>query len=415
MIGRRARALAPGIAVLGAAVGACAIDRVDEAPGAARWTVHGPGVADRDSSESHAKALRARRYAPMLDGNAPDACGRCHDGVVEKPPGVRTAAPGAKDCRSCHDGADGVLACPTCHTVERSGAHAMHVSPSGAALACGSCHPAPAPGAGRSIVAGAHANGVVEIAFDGARVGREASYERDAKTCAVSCHNRGGARARPRWSDSGPMRCGDCHGAPPAAHPPGPCSSCHREADGSGAALSRGPLHMNGRVDLGDGTGACGACHGAGEDAWPSTGAHRAHATPALTTPIACATCHAVPSSLHAPGHLDGTAGVTLSGRALDRGARASYAAGTCAEVACHGARLGEPPAILPRWTDGSGAARACTACHGAPPSSQHTVSTSCDRAECHGGEVSRTSAGLAITAAGRALHVDGIVQHPRH
>jgi hypothetical protein len=64
---------------------------------------------------------------------------------------------------------------------------------------------------------------------------------------------------------------------------------------------------------------------------------------------------------------------------------------------------------VTPEWKDGSGAARECGACHGIPPT-QHTASTSCDRSTCHGDEVDRSFGGLAISPAGKALHVNGVI-----
>ncbi|HYM95675.1 MAG TPA: hypothetical protein VET26_00100, partial [Candidatus Sulfotelmatobacter sp.] len=63
-----------------------------------------------------------------------------------------------------------------------------------------------------------------------------------------------------------------------------------------------------------------------------------------------------------------------------------------------------------PVWNDATGAASACGACHGVPPP-QHTSSTSCDRATCHGREVARDASGTPhIAAAGRSLHVNGVI-----
>jgi hypothetical protein len=227
----------------------------------------------------------------------------------------------------------------------------------------------------------------------------------------VSCHDQGGARARPRWTESAPMACGDCHGSPPASHFPGPCNQCHAEADARGTALTPGPLHMNGRVDLGDGSGSCAACHGKNGDPWPRTNAHPAHEVPTLTRPVDCANCHPVPTDVLAPGHLDGTVQIAFGGRALDRGAQPTWSGGACASVACHGANLVDTPAVLPTWTDSSHSASACGACHGVPPS-QHTPSTSCDRSSCHGTETFRNSDGSpAISVTGRALHIDGTIE----
>jgi predicted CxxxxCH...CXXCH cytochrome family protein len=178
--------------------------------------------------------------------------------------------------------------------------------------------------------------------------------------------------------------------------------------------LATGPLHLNGRVDLGDGSGGCGACHGQGDDPWPSSAAHASHKTPTLAAPTACATCHMVPPAVLSPGHLDGIVEVALSGRALDRGSQATWDGRSCSMVACHGNALVDPPSVVPAWADKSGAASQCGACHGIPPS-QHTASTSCDRSGCHGSEVTRSISGtLTISEAGRALHVNGAIDAER-
>jgi predicted CxxxxCH...CXXCH cytochrome family protein len=118
-----------------------------------------------------------------------------------------------------------------------------------------------------------------------------------------------------------------------------------------------------------------------------------------------------VPPSVLAPGHLDGLVTVAFSGRALARGgALPVYDGDSCRDVACHGASLREPPAVVPSWTDSSGAASACGSCHGAPPIN-HTASTSCDRSTCHGTEVSRSVQGvLGITPSGESVHINGVV-----
>jgi predicted CxxxxCH...CXXCH cytochrome family protein len=263
------------------------------------------------------------------------------------------------------------------------------------------------------VISGLHGNGAVEIVFDSALVSPEASYDRSTGTCAVACHNRGGARGRVVWMDTAKMRCGDCHASPPAQHFPGACVACHREADATGAALSKGALHLNGRVDLGDGSGGCGACHGAGQDPWPTSGAHARHKSQTLTTAVDCSNCHAVPSVVVAPGHLDGVARISFAGRATERGAKATWDGSTCNTVACHGARLIDTPKVVPVWSDTTGAASACGACHGLPPT-QHTASTSCDRSNCHGAEVSVSSSGFAITATGKSLHINGLIEPGR-
>jgi predicted CxxxxCH...CXXCH cytochrome family protein len=265
---------------------------------------------------------------------------------------------------------------------------------------------------GTGVIGGLHGNGSVEVVFDTTLVSPEASYDRATGVCAVSCHDRGGARARPAWSETAPMGCSDCHGSPPQGHFPGPCTRCHAEGNATGTALLSGRLHMNGKVDLGDGSGQCGACHGSGDSPWPSTAAHPAHETPSLSAAVACASCHPVPSTVLEPTHLDGVVQVALSGLAVARGATPTWSGGACASVACHGAGLVDPPAVVPVWADASGAASRCGTCHPIPPT-QHTPSTSCDRSDCHGGEVAENAQGVSFIApGGKALHMNGIVDH---
>ena len=237
-----------------------------------------------------------------------------------------------------------------------------------------------------------------------------ASYDATSGACAVSCHNRGGARSRPKWDETTPMGCNDCHRSPPAGHFPGPCTNCHQEPNAAGTALRLGPLHVNGRVDLGDGSGKCGACHGRGDDPWPSAGAHPAHESPSIAAAIACATCHPVPATVIDAVHLDGVIHVSFSGLALARGSLPQWDGTSCSQVACHGANLPDPPA-MPAWNDTLGRAAACGTCHGIPPT-QHTASTSCDRATCHGSEIMQDPSGSPlITASGKAVHVDGVIE----
>jgi predicted CxxxxCH...CXXCH cytochrome family protein len=395
-----------------------------------RGGVHGPGIIDPRSPEFHGRALRAELYRPMLDATSDRACGRCHDGANDsRPAGVTFAAPGAPSCTSCHEQARGTLACSTCHgegvraspprdacffpdEAARAGAHAAHVSPSTArstAIPCATCHPLP----GARVIDGRHGDGKVDVELDGTRIGPEAEYDPDTSRCAVTCHHRQDGPGNIAWSDPTPLACNGCHGAPPNDHPPGACTTCHREADATGTHLSGGPLHMNGRVDLGDGSPGCGTCHGLDDDPWPSTAAHRSHERPTLTDPVDCGSCHPVPGTLQATGHMNGTVDIVFSGRARDRGADPIWDGTSCADVACHGAKLEGAPAMPPVWTDPSGKAAECGACHGLPPP-QHTPSTSCDRSDCHGDEVRRTGSSLWITPFGRGLHVDGTIQHNR-
>jgi predicted CxxxxCH...CXXCH cytochrome family protein len=390
--------------------------------------VHDPGIIDPRSAGFHGAVLRAARWAPMLDPADPNACGGCHDGAPTRPAGVTQGDPAAPSCTSCHDQPGGALACSTCHGSgtkaypprdpcffpgEVGGAHAAHVTPSperAGGVPCSTCHPTP----GSPVIAGLHGDGVVEVTFDPAVVPGPASYDGATGACAVSCHDHGGTKPRVTWTEAAsPVGCNDCHLSPPPGHSPGPCSGCHAEANAGGTALTGGPLHLNGKVDLGDGSGLCGACHGTGSSPWPSTAAHPAHQNPTLSLPLACSSCHVVPETILDPVHLDGTVHVAFSGLAVARGAQPIFAGGRCTNVACHGARLADPPAT-PAWDDASGAQALCGACHGTPPS-EHTTSTACSRSDCHGSEVTLDSSGAPrISTTGKVLHVDGIIESAR-
>ena len=380
--------------------------------------VHGAAFADPRSPESHGRLLRAKHYAPMLDANDPDACGTCHEGVAARRGDVRLAAPGAPSCTSCHSEQEGPLACGTCHgdgaraypprnrcffpADPKDRAHAAHAGTSASratGLPCSTCHPEPKTGA----PAGVHANGWVDVWFDYAVAGREARFDAASKSCSGTCHARGGARPAPAWSDA-PMTCNDCHSSPPPDHYRGACTSCHHEANADGTALTKPVLHANGKVDLGDGSGRCGSCHGQGDDPWPKTGAHQAHARPKDARAVACETCHAVPSGAARHPEGKGAATVRLAGLATRGGRRASFdpVTKTCAGTYCHEGAGALSPS--PRWTDTT--ATTCTSCHGTPPPAPHVQTTTCGGAACHEG---RTT-GLQMTPAGRLVHVDGVV-----
>lgn len=377
--------------------------------------VHPPSFADPRAPESHDRFLREQGYRPMTATNA-DACGACHDGAPTRPAWIEKGAPFAPACTSCHAEPAGALACGTCHgSGERpypprdrcffpgapdDRAHAAHAGPSGSrldGLPCSTCHPTPA--AGR--LDGVHANGWVDVWFDFALAGREARFDANERRCTGTCHARGGARPAPAWNEA-PMTCNDCHQSPPREHYGGTCTSCHREADATGTKLTKPSLHANGKIDLGDGSGRCGSCHGQGDDPWPSTGAHQAHAKPSSARAVSCETCHAAPGARHPEGK--GAATVQLGGLAVRGGRRAVFdpATKTCAETYCHEGSGGAAPA--PRWTDSS--SLGCSSCHAMPPPGPHVPSTTCGGAACHEGRT--TSDGM--TPAGRFDHVNGII-----
>lgn len=384
-----------------------------------RGGVHAIGFADPRSPNSHGRFLRERGWTPMLDAAHQDACGACHEGAPAPEARVAAAAPNAPSCTSCHREPNAALACGTCHgegaraypprsrcffpETTADHAHAVHAGPSAThatGLPCSTCHPQPSEGR----PAGVHANGYVDVWFDFAVAGRDARFDATNKSCTGTCHARiGGARPSPSWTGEARMTCGDCHSSPPPNHYRGPCTTCHREANADGTALTAPKLHVNGRVDLGDGSGKCGACHGQGDDPWPRTAIHQAHANPKNARPVDCATCHEVPQpgERHPEGR--GTAAVRLSGLAARGGRRPLFdpVAKACAGTYCHEGAGGSSTA--PGWADGPGLG--CGSCHSSPPPPPHPQSATCGGSSCHEG---RTN-GLALTPAGRLGHVDGV------
>lgn len=382
---------------------------------------HPAGWVDPRSPDFHGAALRAERWARVLDPEAPGACARCHAGIsTDDAPAHGGVAPGATACTDCHRDQGGPLACSTCHgtlgspypprdpcfhpeEAARAGAHAAHAR---AGVECAVCH-----GERTIEMLGGevHGGGAVEVALDPARAGEGARFDAAARTCASGCHDRGGAHPEPRWQAGAGLDCASCHQSPPEDHYPGACSSCHAEADAEGTALVPGPLHANGVVDLGDGSGGCGACHGEGEDPTPASGAHAAHALPSSAAPIGCEACHVVPDSVDAPGHLDDVPGaeVRFGERAHARGASPRYEAGTCRDVACHGAGLGGGSVSAPRWHGDEAIAGRCGACHGLPPPAPHPDRAGCSTLGCHG---AYATPGPGVSELGRTVHVDGEV-----
>lgn len=400
---------------------------------AIRAGVHAPSFVDPRSPTSHGAMLRAKQYAPLRDPEDKEACRRCHAGAL--PPGAGAdalllPAPGATPCTTCHTDVGGPFACTTCHgtasargtpghaypprdpcfhpEARASDAHPAHAGPSAAraeGLACSTCHPTPALG----VLAPPHTDGFVSVWLDPNAKGKGdvlPAFDASTKTCTGTCHARGGARPAPAWTERG-MTCNDCHRSPPPAHYEGACSSCHREANADGTALTKPVLHVNGRVDLGDGSGACGACHGRGADPWPTTGAHPAHETPRWSKPVACETCHDVPGPNEAHPVGTGGAAVHLGGLALAGARPAAFdpTTKTCGSTYCHAYVGGTLQ--TPAWYAGPSQA-ACGTCHSAPPPLPHVQEKNCAASGCHEG-LTATDASQ-VTPLGRLVHVDGVV-----
>lgn len=388
-----------------------------------RSVIHAAGTLDPRSESWHGKLAAQEGYRALWDKEAETNCGRCHQGAPTAPSGKTGETDGATPCTSCHAKKEGVLACGTCHGAEdRSypprdacyfggpardphAAHLEHSDITSEPLSCDTCHPVPA----QQVFKAPHMNGQIDVRFSSPLLKDSASVHEDG-SCSVACHARGGSRSEPRWEVDAELDCQSCHLSPPADHPPGACSTCHPNMGEASDSLVRNALHINGVVDLGDGSGSCGACHGRNEDGAPRDVGHDQHLSSLLTTPIVCTECHPTPSlsDLHAPAtHMNGAADVVFDGRALgERPPRYDAAQKTCAQVTCH-----RDPRVEPRWGRPSGASSTCNACHETPPPAPHSSLPGCGGALCHGSEVAPLAPGFRITESGRRLHIDGFLQ----
>ncbi|MDQ3367965.1 MAG: CxxxxCH/CxxCH domain-containing protein [Myxococcota bacterium] len=355
--------MSPRLGVLAALVGcavACAAERArpDSEP---TTGIHPAGIGDVTSADFHGREL-ARRGSDLA------LCATCH--------GADFSGGAAQvSCNECHAGGPG--ACATCHgDGPTSGAHDVHRIDG--ALACAECHVVPATWDAEGHVRrdGRVDAAPAEITFGARAAVTLAAADRagppayvDGGCSNVYCHGDvlragGGLDPRPRWDAVIVGGCDRCHGAPPPSHAAAECASCHPAS----------APHVDGVVQIGR-TAGCDGCHGRAGDPAPPTdlagnefttalgvGAHQAHLVgPSfLRGPIACATCHLVPASTNAPGHIDSAlpAEVTAS-LGWER------ATATCGTAWCHG------PA-LPVWTLAD--QDSCGSCHGVPPSTpSHT------------------------------------------
>lgn len=371
------------LVIAGAAFAGCTIPR-DRPAGDGE---HPRGWTDPESSSFHGSYLRRT-------GDHLEECSACHGrDYAGGPVGV--------GCNSCHQ--EGVERCGTCHgsgsgLLPSSGAHAAHAG------FCGECHALP-----QDLRAPGHINGTADVAFSGLAVAFGATPAWDAATARCSdayCH---GGESRSWQAPAGAAPCDGCHGNPPASHArfrrvagPSSCATCH--------PAPPDPRHVDGTLDL-EPRIACDTCHGHGPLGAPApaldgsadpfsrgAGAHRRHLDETLDDRIGrvvpCGSCHPVPASVTAPGHLDVSAPADV---VLTHGGSYDSVTGSCV-VGCHWDRTPGPA-----WTDASGAARACDGCHGFPPATMRDGTP-------HTPAPPELSACVACHTFTPATHVDGHV-----
>jgi predicted CxxxxCH...CXXCH cytochrome family protein len=305
------------------------------------------------------------------------------------------------------------------------GAHRAHVVVAATwhrQVVCSDCHVVPA-----TVGAPGHIDGdnKAELTFS-MIAGTNASW--NGTTCTVSCHGSaafGGTKPTPTWTlvDGTQSTCGSCHGAPPP--PPHPantaCATCHPTME-IGSLTFRDPAsHINGKVDVVDAgaTGGCTSCHGSGNSAAPpkdlsgdtlptaaGVGAHTAHlATSTWRRTMPCSSCHVVPLTRDAPGHIDGDNKAELKFDTLNPAGAYTQATSTCTNLYCHSNGRGNTGTVS--WvTPGK---LGCTSCHttnGVNMSGDHRlhINQGLKCSQCHADVVN-----AAMTIINASLHVNGL------
>lgn len=141
-------------------------------------------------------------------------------------------------------------------------------------------------------------------------------------------------------------------------------------------------------------------------------GAHTAHVQAGpLGVAYGCEECHVTPTTVDAPGHIDGVAEVVFlpGSRARSQGASPvwSRSAASCSGDYCHGATLRGGSNTVPVWTRVGQGQASCGTCHGLPPPtgkhSEHVDGLIFDCDACHAGYLAG-----AVREVNRALHIDG-------
>lgn len=216
------------------------------------------------------------------------------------------------------------------------------------------------------------------------------------------------------------------------------CKSCHGDdLAGSDEVLgcssgSSGYCHQVGTgQSVLDAIYACNNCHGYVEDipfkdvtgnSSPdvvTVGAHTSHYThpDSLTVNVDCASCHLVPDSVWAEGHIDTSlyAEVIFDTLATNDNSLTPVwdrQNATCTDTYCHGAFdfdgiTGKDSIWV--WTTPA-AGDLCGTCHGLPPDGHRTISEGANCGPCHSGVVDLDSEdNYFITPDGLSKHINGV------
>jgi predicted CxxxxCH...CXXCH cytochrome family protein len=333
-------------------------------------------------------------------------------------------------CTSCHGSFENPappmsLDGETSTTAVGVGAHQAHLRDGSIrlALACNECHIVP-----EHLEDPLHIDALpAEVWFGPLSKfgGLEPVWDRKEASCSATyCH--GGDRVgaedpAPIWTlvDGTQKTCASCHGAPPPfPHvPDARCARCHSQTVSfDGRILTGNETHINGFVEVDP--LSCTSCHGSGSNPAPpadtrggndtslvGVGAHAVHTNATgMHSAYACTTCHLVPDTVDAAGHIDTPlpAEVVFSGLAVGDDGTPTWDGVGCSNIACHGSGSIGATHPEPIWTLVDGTQKTCASCHGMPPPAPHVQNTMCSA--CHGLVVYEHQ----IVAP--ALHANGVV-----
>jgi predicted CxxxxCH...CXXCH cytochrome family protein len=277
------------------------------------------------------------------------------------------------------------------------GSHVTHAQT--AKISCATCHNGYTETSFNPVT---HDNGFINLVFSGLATG--ATYSQGDThplgngfgTCsALSCHGQGA----PTW---GATSNAPVNGFPYSATQ---CEKCHGSA-------ATNPFYSTAIPKVATNTDA-------------HTGAHTDHlaGTKNISSAIACLECHAVPATVTAAGHLDGTTQVAFVGTLAKAN---SSTATTCATTWCHGGNTtlipqNSPARTAPTWgtrfpatstlgtggTVGTSGSGYCAQCHGYPPlTTSHAGKTAATCIGCHPHLNSD-----ALTFNDKTKHIDGSIQ----
>ncbi|MEQ1503030.1 MAG: CxxxxCH/CxxCH domain-containing protein [Myxococcota bacterium] len=147
---------------------------------------------------------------------------------------------------------------------------------------------------------------------------------------------------------------------------------------------------------------SCTACHGSSGNPAPpvalggesdpasrGVGAHEGHLASTLSLPTPCESCHTVPATVDAEGHVDSDWPAEVHWGGIAAGSDPFDAVGLTCAVYCHGVTLGAGGSnTTPEWLGGAPEA-ACGTCHGnPPPTASHSGvdPSACTRCHADGG-----------------------------